>query len=604
MKDKKWYVISSATIVCILLNLLGRVVAEKYSFPLWLDSLGTFIMAYAAGPVCGAIVGLVNNLIYGIFVDMQTIYCFVGAIIGAIVGIAAKKKVFENLFKVVTLGMCLAILCTIISVLLSAAVYGGSIGNIWGDQMVRMCIDSGIPTFISWIIGQFYIEFLDKFVAVTSVYLIIQIVRSIRKKSHNGIKKISSSLLAFVISTAVAMIFCSTTALAAGDDYNEYTQLTYGNAQGLLAGEANDVVQTKDGRIWIGTYAGLYSYDGTRFKPHNDIDTIRNVNAMYVDEEGRLWVATNDNGFTILINGKSMNTMDEENGLPSNTVKNITCDNQGNYYIGTAEGLAIVELNGGVKIKKTYAGIKNISSLTSDENGNVVAITDNGKMYWFCDCENIANPINDTSDYEINCAYFSQNGFLYLGGADNHVLSYKMTNNKPYREKAFLCGMLENINSFYENEEGEMFVCSDNGVGYFTEKRNYKSIYTNQFESSVESMIVDYQGDLWFASSRLGLLKLSKTAFADVFSEAGQTQHVTNATVIWEDKLYCGTDDGLFVINDKKKLAESNLVTHELENVRIRGLVVDSKNNLWITTTGSGVFCVSSIGQKKYNIKQ
>ena len=127
-------------------------------------------------------------------------------------------------------------------------------------------------------------------------------------------------------------------------DYDSYVQMQYGKEEGLLSGEANDIAQTKDGKLWIGTYAGLFSYDGTRFKLLQNIDSVKNVNCLYVDEEGRLWVGTNDDGVTILINEHVMNVLDEENGLLSNSVKSIVCDSDGNYYIGTTEGLSQVSL--------------------------------------------------------------------------------------------------------------------------------------------------------------------------------------------------------------------------------------------------------------------
>ena len=52
-----------------------------------------------------------------------------------------------------------------------------------------------------------------------------------------------------------------------------------------------------------------------------------------------------------------MNVIDEESGLLSNSVKDIVCDTEGNYYIGTTEGISLVSLSGGVKIIKNYQNI-------------------------------------------------------------------------------------------------------------------------------------------------------------------------------------------------------------------------------------------------------
>lgn len=125
-------------------------------------------------------------------------------------------------------------------------------------------------------------------------------------------------------------------------DYDSYVQKIYLKEEGLISGEANDIAQTKDGKLWIATYAGLFKYDGAKFVYLQDISSVKTINCLYVDEEGRLWAGTNDSGVTIFINEEPINVVDDQNGLLSNSVKQIVCDSLGNYYIGTVEGLSVV----------------------------------------------------------------------------------------------------------------------------------------------------------------------------------------------------------------------------------------------------------------------
>lgn len=61
------------------------------------------------------------------------------------------------------------------------------------------------------------------------------------------------------------------------------------------------------------------------------------------------------------INEEPINVVDDQNGLLSNSVKQIVCDSLGNYYIGTAEGLSVVSLSGGVKVTGSLDQIKKCS---------------------------------------------------------------------------------------------------------------------------------------------------------------------------------------------------------------------------------------------------
>lgn len=93
------------------------------------------------------------------------------------------------------------------------------------------------------------------------------------------------------------------------DDYDKYIRKVYSEDNGLPGGMANDIVQTKDGILWIGTYGGLYRYCGNDIEWMNNIEPIKTVNCLYTDETGRLWIGTNDNGLSIYINDKITNEL-------------------------------------------------------------------------------------------------------------------------------------------------------------------------------------------------------------------------------------------------------------------------------------------------------
>lgn len=61
-------------IFCIVINYFGKTFAVSCQLPLWLDSVGTVLTAYVLGPVCGAIVGATNNILYGMQDPVAYIY--------------------------------------------------------------------------------------------------------------------------------------------------------------------------------------------------------------------------------------------------------------------------------------------------------------------------------------------------------------------------------------------------------------------------------------------------------------------------------------------------------------------------------------------------
>lgn len=257
----------------------------------------------------------------------------------------SKKRVFDKQFTTMTLGMGLALFSTVMAVMVNALLYSGNISNVWGNQVMLLCVDKGLPKFISYIAGQFCVEFMDKMLTVEIMYLLLKIAHYIRKKLNKRFKTITQIIILAVVMAGVCCGKTEKTAVAQNKaEYNSelysYIQKQYSKDEGLLSGEANDIAQTKDGKLWIGTYAGLFKYDGVKFVCFQDISSVKSVNCLYVDEEGRLWVGTNDNGVTIFINEDAVNVVDDQNGLLSNSVKKIVCDSHGNYYIGTSEALS------------------------------------------------------------------------------------------------------------------------------------------------------------------------------------------------------------------------------------------------------------------------
>jgi ligand-binding sensor domain-containing protein len=95
---------------------------------------------------------------------------------------------------------------------------------------------------------------------------------------------------------------------------NRYLVRPFGAGYGLSTG-VNTAVRTQDGYLWLGTFGGLYRFDGTkatRFQvqrpgskagagsgPASD-----RITALHEDVRGRLWIGTQDGGFTLYERGR------------------------------------------------------------------------------------------------------------------------------------------------------------------------------------------------------------------------------------------------------------------------------------------------------------
>ena len=598
MKKYKDYQIVLLALVSILLNFAGKVFAEKFRLPMWLDSFGTFLMAYVVGPFCGAIVGVAGNILYSFINPVSFAYSITSISIALLVGYLAKYGWMKNLFKTMSLSVMVTGVCVIISCILNVIFYDGMTNNYWGDGMIELLQHLKQPRFIQIIVGEFYVDFVDKVITLGALFYSIRIYRMIKKYLPNFLvlQESSKTLLVVFLILAFGFIFPSQ-AYASSKNFDSYIKTVYNNTNGLPGGVANDIASTSDGILWIGTYAGLYRHNGKEFRLMNEYESIKTVRCLYVDDDGRLFVGTNDNGLSILINEEITDVLTEKNGLPSDSVRCITSASDGRYYIGTSAELAVVEINDGIRIVAKEPDVSSALRLTADSEGHVAAVTSSGKLIILQNSK-----VTETAsayDEKFISAEFSDDGKLFAATESNKifVFSIKDENNLQFLQ-TINCGSMNHINSlsFYENV---LFLCSDSGVGYIDYKKDnsFHLVDTDLFNNSIDNMIEDYQGNLWFSSSRLGLLRMCETAFAEIYLSAGFSEAVVNTVIKFNNKIYFGTDEGLSMIDVESGEPEENELTKKMKGLRIRCLMQDSKNRMWVCTYTKGLYCMNKAGK-------
>ncbi|MCR5418009.1 MAG: HD domain-containing protein [Lachnospiraceae bacterium] len=602
-KWKSWQIVLFVGI-CVCLNVGGKLLVTQLELPLWADSFGTALCGYVAGPVCGAIVGFTGNLAYSIVNRLSVAYLITSIALGVIVGFAAKHHWFDRFYgfmKAASLAMLTAL---VVSVPINMIFSGGYTGNKWGDGVIDYLLDKGGQPFLCYILGQLAIEFTDKVLTIAAVYLVI-LLRSWKKTRNDEMAKQTGSATAALLIGLVSAIMLTTNAEAADGkttetvDYNDYVQNVYSSNNGLPCGEANDIAQTNDGVLWIGTYAGLYRYNGREFRWVDEYESVKNVNCLYVDEEGRLWIGTNDNGLSIVIREKVVNVLDQSTGLPSNSVRCVIRASDGYYYVGTTASMQVLMMNNGLKAAKTLDEINYAESIAADEDGHVATIASDGRLFLLKQGEILCEQQLTDEQELFNCCAFAPDGTLMVGSSTNHIYSYDITGDKFTLLNVKTCADVTCINNLNYLSDGTLFISTDSGVSYIDEE-GYHRVNTNDFNNSIDNMLYDYQGNLWFTSSRLGLLRMAKSPFKDVYGAVGMERRVVNAIVSWQNCYYIGTDKGLDVVDGTCQRQVENALTGELDGKRIRCMYVDEQDHLWVCTYGSGLMEFAPDGKSWY----
>ncbi len=371
----------------------------------------------------------------------------------------------------------------------------------------------------------------------------------------------------------------------------------YDNSNGLPTSEANAIVQTPDGFIWIGGYSGLVRYDGKEFYRFDATTGLTSVVSLFVDSKGRLWIGTNDRGIALYEYGK-FTFWGKEQGLLSDSVREITEDADGNIVLATTQGVACIDDQGALSlIVDERLSAQYIFEMAGDGQGLIYGLTLDGDVFvldrleviFFCDSGEL--PYRKLvsvrpSEWET--------GAVYFGTEESELIRTNLM--EDYREyETIPVSPQTNIN-YLGVQDGRLWLCADNGIGYLDENERYHEVPGLPMNNSVDGMMTDMEGNLWFVSSRQGVMKIVPNRFTNISGAAGLSEMVINSTCILDGNLYIGTDSGLYVLDQNHKELHSGL-TELLAGVRIRCIKADSEGNLWLCTfSGQGLVCLRRDG--------
>jgi ligand-binding sensor domain-containing protein/anti-sigma regulatory factor (Ser/Thr protein kinase) len=143
-----------------------------------------------------------------------------------------------------------------------------------------------------------------------------------------------------------------------------------------------------DGNIWMGLWVGrdLYRYDGKQFTRYGEKEGVPQGTdfALLVDRRGRLWMGTS-NGLALVEKPGSerfsVRTYSAEKGLASNRIYCLVEDDLGRIYAGTQKGVDRLDPEtGNIKHFSTSDGLAHgeLNTATKDSAGNLWFATTQG----------------------------------------------------------------------------------------------------------------------------------------------------------------------------------------------------------------------------------
>ena len=223
-------------------------------------------------------------------------------------------------------------------------------------------------------------------------------------------------------------VFCRFQAVAQTKDIFQ----TISIAQGLSQGMVFDILQDRDGFIWVGTKDGLNRYDGYGFKVYTNDPyfssslSSNTITELFEDSKGRIWAGTENAGLNILDKAtekiyRIANQPANNKSLSGNRIRpGITELPDGRFLVAVENrGFNIVSLPEGFFTKNVPAEITRLKlpnntevySIGKDKNNKTYIAGYDNVIYLF-------NPDNSFSRVDdsklLNSGYMTEDGNLWI----------------------------------------------------------------------------------------------------------------------------------------------------------------------------------------------
>ena len=115
--------------VGVALSVVGYQLSTILKLPVFLDLIGTTLVAMIAGPWIGLITGGLGNLVNGMLNPMSIPFGFVSICVGLATGYFSKWKMYTNVIGTVIAGALGAVIAAMSSAVIVVLIFGGVTGT-------------------------------------------------------------------------------------------------------------------------------------------------------------------------------------------------------------------------------------------------------------------------------------------------------------------------------------------------------------------------------------------------------------------------------------------------------------------------------------------
>jgi ligand-binding sensor domain-containing protein/signal transduction histidine kinase len=281
------------------------------------------------------------------------------------------------------------------------------------------------------------------------------------------------------------------------------------------------LLETRDGRLWIGTVGGLQYLENGQF--HTVASIRATVRTLLEASDGTLWIGTIGNGVWTL-RGDKLTHISEQGLLPSETVLYLFEDTQRQIWIGTQAGLVRLNKTPVRVIALPEGGDPDFETISGDDKGNVWTVAQG--LYLIHN--DVARRViyGGLNNIKVRNVFRAHDGALWIGTDGSGAYRIDGDHIRHYTAPTELTNNF--IRGFLESRDGAIWIATDEGVSRISSGGSKKFTEANGLVFySIRSLLQDNDGNLWIGTDH-GLSRWHN----------GQFEQDAATTVLAQDKVW------------------------------------------------------------------
>ncbi len=416
--------------------------------------------------------------------------------------------------------------------------------------------------------------------------------------------------------------------------------------KGLSDENVQSILTDRDGNIWVGTINGLNlissrSEEIRQFlnDPNDPLTLSHNdVNQIFQSSDGSIWISTNRGGLNRINQDpdaqlsftRYLNDQGDEFSISNNTVRNIIEGEDGYLWIGTFNGLNILDIKGEKfykhfpdPLKPNSLAFKSVTSIYKDRAGSVWLGTYYGgidffdpRLNYFDSYQNNNHEDNSLSFNVISSMIEDKSGLIWIGteGGGLNQFNKKAGDfsriNTLYKPGPDFSGTI--ISSLLEDEDGNLWIGTHRHGLHIADHRNklikelilpeQRPFISNRLNVTY-ALFQDSKGEIWIGTHGKGIFLYNKEHdqfqyFMHIPGENSISSDIINDFLEDENEVvWIATSNGLNRFN--RKLQQFSRVNIRIpgmgepaaeKDILVVSLFEDKMGQIWVGTFGDGLF--------------